>query len=440
MVSRMLALAQNDGETMKFPRGTMTAVAAEFHVSTQTLRRVWARARDNYADPAVRQYQASPRRKGRCGRKKKWDPEAIREAILDIPLFPRRTIRDHAAALGIPKSTLFDLQNDQDNPVIIPHSSILKPSLSEHHKLMRKLFCIEKLNPADKLYDDYYQSVHINEKWFFFTKSRRRLRLVPGEQKPAHLCRSKDPILKVMVLFAVTRPMYDGNGNCIFDGKIGMFPFIEHVASQRTSAMGHCGKMIMKPVPVNKERYRDFLVNKVVPAIQAKWANRGNRNIAIQQDGGPAHIDKDDAAFIAAGTAGLWNIRLETQPPKSPDFNVLDLSFFRALQIHKWSSGFANNLEELVAQVLLAFQTFDPRKLDSAFVTLQHCLDDTLGIHGDNKYSIRHFKKSSVVPAVTLPVRVPASGHALEICNLTEQDKKGNGNAMEMIQQNVVDA
>ena len=70
MVSRMLTLARHGDHGVKFPRGTITAVAAEFHVCTQTLRRVWARARENNLDPTVRQYQASPKKKGRCGRKK----------------------------------------------------------------------------------------------------------------------------------------------------------------------------------------------------------------------------------------------------------------------------------------------------------------------------------------------------------------------------------
>jgi hypothetical protein len=426
LISRLLTVGQSDAQGIKFPRGTITAVAAEFHVSTDTLRRVWARAQANYADPTVRQYQGSPKRKGRCGRKKKWDPEAIREAILDIPLYRRRSIRDLAAALGIPKSTLFDLKNDDDNPVIIPHNSALRPLLSEHHKLMRTLFCIEKLNPVDNQYDDFYQSVHVDEKWFFITESHLRLYLVPGEAKPDRRVQNKDHILKVMFLGAVARPMYNNDGDCIFDGKIGMFPFIERVAAQRSSALRPRGTIITKPLSVNKERYRDFLVNKVVPAIKAKWAGRANRNITIQQDGASAHIDEDDAAFVAAGTDGLWNIQLETQPAKSPDFNVLDLSFFRALQSHQWRSGFANNVDELVAQVLLAFDTFEPRKLDFAFLTLQYCLDDALSIHGDNNYSIQHIGKESMLAAGTLPVRVPASEHALEVRNLMEQQNEGD--------------
>jgi hypothetical protein len=425
MVSRMLSLARHGDDGVKFPRGTITAIASEFHVCTQTLRRVWARARENYSDPTVRQYQASPRKKGRCGRKKKWDPDAVREAIRDIPLFQRRTLRDLAAALGIPKSTLFDLKNDDDNPVIMPHSSALRPLLTEDHKLMRTLFCITKLHAEDNLYDDFYQCVHIDEKWFFITESQLHVYLVPGEPKPDRRCLNKDHLLKVMFLGAVARPRYNNDGVCTFDGKIGMFPFIERVAAQRASRNRARGTIITRTVPVNKDRYREFLVNKVVPAIKAKWPGR-DRNITIQQDGASAHIDDNDAAFVAAGRNGLWNIKLETQPAKSPDFNVLDLSLFRALQSHQWRSGFVNTFDELVVQVLRAYETFEPRKLDFAFITLQHCMDAVLEIHGDNNYSIRHIGKDSMLAAGTLPVRVAASEHALETYNLMEGNGRGD--------------
>ena len=435
IVSRLLTEAQHGGDVGKFPRGTITAVADDFHVCRKTITKIWTRAQENYADPTVRQYQASPRKKRNCGRKKKWDPEAIKEAIKDIPLFQRRTIRDLAAALGIPKSTLFDLKNDRDNPVIMPCSSVLRPLLTEQHKLVRTLFCISKLNSLDGLYDDHYQTVHVDEKWFFITESNLRLYLVPGEEKPDRRCQNKDHILKVMFLGAVARPRYDHNGICTFDGKIGLFPFIERVAARRTSRRRPRGTIITTPVPVNRNRYRDFLINKVLPAIKTKWPGR-DRNITIQQDGAPAHIDEEDAAFVAEATEGLWNITLQTQPAKSPDLNVLDLSFFRALQSHQWRSGFANNINQLVEQVQLAFETFEPRKLDFAFLTLQHCMDDILAIHGDNNYTIRHVGKERMLADGTLPVRVPVSVNAMEVYNLLEGEEgdvdrgdAGNGDA-----------
>jgi len=34
---------------------------------------------------------------------------------------------------------------------------------------------------------------------------------------------------KVMLLSAVARPIYDDEGNCIFDGKLGVWPFVRKV-------------------------------------------------------------------------------------------------------------------------------------------------------------------------------------------------------------------
>jgi hypothetical protein len=55
IVSKLLTLGQSDGDRMKFPHGTMKAVAAKFHVHPRTLKRVWARAQSNYINPTVRQ-------------------------------------------------------------------------------------------------------------------------------------------------------------------------------------------------------------------------------------------------------------------------------------------------------------------------------------------------------------------------------------------------
>ena len=291
---------------------------------------------------------------------------------------------------------------------------------------MQTLFCCEKLDHTDDLYEDFYQSVHVDEKWFFISKDHQRYYLVPGETPPDRQLQNKDHIMKVMFLAAVARPIYDVDGECVFDGKIGIFPFIEQAPAQRASRLRPRGTIITRPVPVNKERYRDFLMNKVVPAIKVKWGTRVNRNIVIQQDGASAHINEDDPAFVAAGSEGTWNIRLETQPAKSPDFNVLDLSFFRALQSHQWSTPVANNIDGLVAQVLAAFNTFETRKLDFAFLTLQYCMDDVLAIHGDNNYKIRHVGKEAMLAAGTLPIRVPATVHALHVYNLIMQGENEN--------------
>ena len=85
----------------------------------------------------------------------------------------------------------------------------------------------------------------------------------------------------------------------------------------------------------------------------------------------------------------LWNICLETQPAKSPDTNISDLSLFRAHQAKQRSLGPGETTTGgLIAKALWAFDEFDPRKIDCGFLTLQTCLNDMLEANGGNNYTI----------------------------------------------------
>jgi hypothetical protein len=53
--------------------------------------------------------------------------------------------------------------------------------------------------------------------------------MLPRENDPHKTVQNKNRIGKVMFLSAVGRPMYDDEGNCIFDGKIGVWPFVRKV-------------------------------------------------------------------------------------------------------------------------------------------------------------------------------------------------------------------
>ena len=171
------------------------------------------------------------------------------------------------------------------------------------------------------------------------------------------------------------------------------------------------GAQETKPVSVTTAIYRQFMIQKVLPAIKAKWPDR-NREITIQQDGASSHIEEDDPEFVAVATAGNWAIKLVTQPAQSPDPNHLDLSFFRSLQSRQWDHGFALEIDGLVAQVRRAYTEFPPRKIDFGFLTLQSCLEEILVSHGDNEYKIPHMRKERLLRDGVLPLRIPASAQA----------------------------
>jgi hypothetical protein len=455
IVSRLILSIKPDDPDLKLGRGVITATANSYHVSRITIRKVWQRALANYRNPNIRSFMSSPQKKGNCGRKQKWNREEVREAVKALPLFQKRTIRSLAQALGIPKSTLFDLKEDKTDTVIMPASIALKPLLTEEHKLQRVLYCCSKLNPVDNMYHHFYDSIHVDEKWFFISEKQLRVYIATDEEAPSRYAQNHDHIIKVMFLCAVARPRFNADGVCTFDGKLGMWPFVEYIPAQRRSVNRNRGDIVTTVVSCTRDRYRTMLIEKLIPAIRLKWPDRGPlRTITIQQDGATAHIPSTDQEFNEHARQGVWNIRLETQAAKSPDTNVLDLSFFRALQALQWRSGCEVHIDGLIQQTLQAFAQFDPRKLDFAFLTLQCCMDDILAINGGNDYRIRHIGKSRMLNEGTLPTRIEASEDALDTFRIVmgdpavanaggdddaqgDNDAADNNNNLQMIQHEV---
>ena len=98
---------QRSWSTMKFPRGVVTVMASEFRVSHDIIRRIWKRAVENFNDPGVKQFCASPQKINNCGRPHKWNRDELQEAVKAVPSNQQKTIRRLAHSLWwIPKSTL----------------------------------------------------------------------------------------------------------------------------------------------------------------------------------------------------------------------------------------------------------------------------------------------------------------------------------------------
>ena len=91
----------------------------------------------------------------------------------------------------------------------------------------------------------------------------------------------------------------------------------------------------MKPITsITRDVIREFMINQVLPAI--KWPREDVGNpIFIQQDNAPSHLKLDDPLFCEHAKRDGFDMRLISQPPNSPDFNILDLGFFRAIQYQK---------------------------------------------------------------------------------------------------------
>ena len=137
-----------------------------------------------------------------------------------------------------------------------------------------------------------------------------------------------------MFLCAIGTPHEIAPGQ-MFDGKIGISTFTEHVEAKNTSKNRVKGTMELKGVNVTSERYYDMMtkVGGVISSIKQKMSHLKNVNIIIQQDGAKPHTGCNNVDLLNAfGKRGGWNITFQTQPPQSPDLNKLDLCFFHSLQ------------------------------------------------------------------------------------------------------------
>ena len=165
------------------------------------------------------------------------------------------------------------------------------------------------------------------------------------------------------------------------------------------------GTLITKAMTsVKKEHSRDFLINKVLPAIKAKWpAEERHMPIFIQQDNARTHIAVDDPAFVAAAQDDGWDIRLTCQPPNSPDLNVLDLGFFAAIQA-LFERGTPNNIDQIVAKVEKAFREYPVDRANRIFLTQQGCMMEIMKHNGGQHYDIPHMKKKHLEMQGALPI------------------------------------
>nr|CAD41471.3 OSJNBa0079A21.15 [Oryza sativa Japonica Group] len=335
------------------------------------------------------------KKKKNCGRKKlSFNPDAIK----DVPLRQRRTLRDLANALHMLKTTLFRRLKEGR---FRRHTNAIKFTLTEDNMKARVQFCIQMLDsqsiPDKPTFKSLYNIVYIDEKWFYRTKPDENYYLSLDEPNPRRNVKSKNFIDKVMFLAAKARPRFDEYGECTFDGKIGIFPFTYWEAAKRSSRSRERGTMELKAMTtVMRDIIRNYLIEKVLPAIKHKWPNEERGlPIFIQQDNAKTHITVDDPAFLSVAQEDGWDIRLTCQPPNSPDLNVLDLGFFAALQ-SLFQKSSPSNIEEIETNVIKAYEEYPADRSNHVFLTLQGCMREIMLVKGGQHYAIPHMKKRSL--------------------------------------------
>ncbi|KAF0731176.1 hypothetical protein Ae201684P_011923 [Aphanomyces euteiches] len=303
----------------ELPRGAFQCAAQRFGCSRLTIARVWKRGRASIKE-GLAAADTSSKIKGNSGRKCTRSSAAIEEAIKAVSHLNRQTLRTLAVKASIPKTTI--LRHMKQNPRLKARSNYVKPMLTEDNKLERLKFAMSFPRPSSSgshFFDNMYSYVHVDEKWLYLTKVRRKFYVYDDEDVAVRSVKSKGFITKVMFLAAVAKPRYDYHERRMFDGKLGVWPFVESVPAKRTIKNRPKGTIETVHQSVNASVYQKTIMEKVIPAIRQKFPQNAQEIILQQDNAGPHRPLTTEVLRLN----DISNVLVTNQPPNSPDFNVL---------------------------------------------------------------------------------------------------------------------
>ena len=225
----------------------------------------------------------------------------------------------------------------------------LLPIISGEHMKKREAFA-EYLTGNDSPFNDGDTFVgFMDEKWF--VRHRRScVWVAPGENRPAELCTNKLHEAQVMFLGAVAMPRVQHG----FNGGVGLWPVGYIGEAQHKSAYRVKGAREFIKESMTKDYFIKMLTTKLIPATLercGKWAAKivWFMDNAGGHGGGRGDMDKTTIAELNEWCKVMLPknkalrrlckggkfpiIEFRTQPPHSPDMNVLDNGAWWSLQV-----------------------------------------------------------------------------------------------------------
>lgn len=153
-------------------QGVTKMVATKFSTSIRTVQRIWNRSNKGEGTSET----VCSRKPRNCGRKR---VEINLNQMRDIPLRNRTTLESLACVMNVKKSTLIRHLYWGE---IKRHSNAKKPHLKDENKITWLRFCLSMLDriPHDPVFMDMFNTVHIDEKWFYMTKKIGELLFASG--------------------------------------------------------------------------------------------------------------------------------------------------------------------------------------------------------------------------------------------------------------------
>jgi hypothetical protein len=182
--------------------------------------------------------------------------------------------------------------------------------------------------------------------------------------------------------------------------------------AQRGSINRPAGAPVWRNTVVTREVYRDLLIEKLLPAIALHWPG-DTQQIRIQQDGARVHLLEGDPEWEQALEwlqMGI-PIRLFTQPSNSPDLNICDLGFFRAVEAA--NNHGAMNESEIITQVEQAYNNYPANLINRIWLTWMSVCDTVIIANGSNNYQLTHMRKAVLERLGILPHVLELSAEAV---------------------------
>ena len=339
--------------------------------------------------------------KANTGRAQKWNREEVKENIKEeCSRIDLKTLRGISEKMEIPYTSVHRMIRQEH--MMVRKSDIVKPYLTGYHLADRFVFACQQLLKQEQRYRSHSQRIHMDEKWFLLFKKNGVIYCFPEDDVPPRFVHNKNHIQRIMFFIAVTRPMYNLHGECIFDGKIGCWPFARLRQAIKDSVNRPKGTWEWKNFNVKKDDIRDMLFETVLTAIIDKFAAFSHiREFDLQWDNAPTHFDASDNVWeltriIMEETQGI-RFNLVCQPARSPDMNICDLSICIVLQVlQRKYHGQLQNHGDIIAGVNFAWNSFTHIQLEKAFCSLQTIFDEVIKSEGQNTYKIPHINKDAI--------------------------------------------
>lgn len=395
-----------DPNTNRLRDGAIQHIKHKFNpISRTSIQRIIRVYRESQ-DGGILTPEVASRRKGNCGRKSKLTIDLRGEYSRIVQEYANRWIRLSLVTL---QAELRRVGFALSTSTISGHLKTLhrrvknlriKPHLTQQQMDDRSAYVLNQvdrghgLDRPNHLYKDFYDTIMIDESWFFMKRVNNQVWLLDDTVVPdAPTCQHKSHIEKVMFLVAVARPRTLADGTH-FSGKIGLWPCTEVVIAKRDSKNRPAGTPEIKSRSVDCEFYQELFTKPggVLAKIKERMPWLHGRLVRIQHDGARPHTGMNSEALIAAhGSTNGWQFRFKRQPAQSPDLNILDLGFFHALKSHAAKLKMdTHNIGQLVDKIRHAFNTYPPSKLDHVWGHFYACMNIILSVDGSNQYKPPH--------------------------------------------------